>query len=1266
MFLLCVVAQWSQAQISGSASTYEWLKGDNMMKTSAEWSYSVTKLTDIEMNKDTCIRAGSDYNGYIVIIRNYHAKVKSGENVTVTLRCDGISGDEAVCDEVSLWVGTLGSYRVYLRRDSDQEFKGERKKEKRGPATLTCSFNVKCSESANDAHFRIEMKGEMDSSHGTGPFGQVVKPDGVGWLEVRIDVDVINSEQPHESETAVIPTDTTVIIADTDNHVIEDTDAWTFDGVWPIAIPASVIAALAGFLISRRKKPTSSQGDKQQQQPEDNSPCELHIYKGFGDTLLVGNAPQQVFAKIVRKTSQGERTDPALTQMIQITSGDGYVEVHDGGMHGEWRTAWVSAPETGSPPPAEGIVTFRMGNEDGSYTNRVHFRIEAGEVIFGQDNLTLPAHYQKEVRLPFLVTGLEGNAEVTAKITDGSGQKTANYSVRVEWNAKEQLHYAVIHDCVLDPAQDKGVPGHFLCYALEVEAKSPAGQIINGRLELYRYYMGLILDVGDIQCYIEEFSPLNHRTDKFASVRNGKKYVPSETRAKLTLFDYDEAQNRILQIAPIPTEFIIRTNDADSQYLADNIAVKMEVTDCRPGDATCCRLRCTKAVLDAPNRVAATVTISVMNGEKKVTATQNIRLSSQPIRQFASNDAMAAALKNDERLTGQLERIRSEIYRHRLVDNLFPLVKYIDTMLDSYDPDYGYDPKALHTIVQTYNDVYSGEKAGAMEDLPEPLTLADDVKEFVKSWYETTKTTSRDLGFCGRLFVGFATLGCSEVVFGTVDTISVGEEIYTGMKNYVDQGGNSVWEGFVVGAKVATREYLMSKAMRAGLKVAGAGLKVAGAGLKKAGLSREGMAKLFNKVNRKTDKPYSTRAKGAPVKAAAKNSQFRQANAKVQAKAQAANVKPAQPVTPGATGKSGASSFSGKANMNEAARLAKARANQNVNDLRAACEMYRANPTPTNKIMRDKLIMKCQSDKHSMYLLKEKGDAFTSTRKDFNGHLNEIYKSTDIQVGKELSQQLGGKKVRTKSISSKQPTDLKEGRTVTMDRDTTYEYLDTDGVWKTIDDKTFGDGTEKMVEQTYNRHFHELATGIKPKTEAGVDLKPLEQKLADKYGKKMDQTIVQNELTHRESYGRDVNMMMNKNRHGERMQDARQVGKAVENKGTERFDDARKMLNEADSMTDPNAKLNKQADAIGEIREGCRQEVKIMDQFTDSMDIARAGENGGSRISDKLRDAIEIMRMCSEGTLPVDQAEANLRLIGYDSFEAVCRDHAATITAIGS
>jgi hypothetical protein len=492
----------------------------------------------------------------------------------------------------------------------------------------------------------------------------------------------------------------------------------------------------------------------------------------------------------------------------------------------------------------------------------------------------------------------------------------------------------------------------------------------------------------------------------------------------------------------------------------------------------------------------------------------------------------------------------------------------------------------------------------------------------------------------------------------------MGEEIYTGMQKYVDEGGESVWGGFCVGAKVATRQFLLSQAIGLGMKAAGVGLKLTGAGLKKAGLSREGMTKLFNKLNRKPDKPYSTHAKGAPVKAAANNSQIRQAGAKIRPHAQTAaqSGSSGNPVSPSTSGKSFA-----KTNMRNAEALAKARANQNVNDLRAACELYRANPTDVNKALRDKIIMKCQADKNTMYLLKDKGDAFTATRRDFNKHLSELYNQTDNRVMTELYKLVKGRQLRKKNISSKARTDLKEGKTITMDRDTTYQYYDeVKRQWVTIDDKTFGPGTEKMIAQTYNRHFYEQATGIKPKIEEGVDLKPLEQRLADKYSKKMDQTIIQNELTNPDSYGKSVGQMMDKKRHAERLQDAWQVGRAVENKGTERFNDARKMLAEAEKMTDPNVKLNLQADAVGELKEGCRQQTKIFDQFTDSMDIARAGENGGNLISDKLRQGIEIMRMCHEGTLPVDQAEANLRNIGYDSFDSVCRDHAATITAIGS
>ncbi len=1285
-------------------------------------------------------------------------KVKMGDSVRFFLTKAGETGDNAN----SSYCMTLG-YRIasssgngYTWNITSQR-KGDTSQSLVVDTVITISKELVCGSTSNNlgkAFFRLhvfgdELKPEIERIEDTNDTNHQLRWATTPKMEILVSLFVEPGEEiakPTEEPVKETISADTITVA----HVVEDGDAWNFDGAWPFAIPASVIAAIAGYGLIRRKKGNGAE----EEQPKQSDCCEMVIYKKFGNTLTVGDMPQQVYAKIVRKTPHGNLDDPALTAMIQITSGDGYLMVAEGGMQGNWRTAWVGAPETDNVPP-EGVVSFRMGNAQGSYTNRLHFLIEAGEVIFGQPNLTLPAHYKKEARLPFVVTGIEQGSPVKVTITDHSGRVTANYSVETEWNAKEGLYYAIIRDRVLDKEKDKGVPGKYLTYKINVEAMSHCGKPVMGGLYLYRYYMGLVLEIfggNDVKCFIEEYDVTKHQTKKFAAESGGRLYVPAETKCKLTLFDYDETEHRIMQLAPVPKTFTIKAKDDSQQYLVDKVFVQIDLNSRRPGEGTYGVLRCTKAVLDAPNRVAGVVMCSVMQGEKEVTLEQDVRLCSQPRRDINDNFAMDAELKNDNRITDQLFHIRSEIYRHQLVNNLFPLVKYIDMVIDGYDPDFGYDKKTLRTIVHTYNDVFTGAKAGANAEPPRPLTLADDMLLFIKTWYETAKTTSQNLGLCGRLFVGFATLGCSELVFATVDTISIGEEIITNMKDYVDKGGDSIWGGFYVGAKVAAREYIMSKVMEGGMKAIGATARA-------AGLTPDKMKEALGSLNNQLKKPFSTSTKGASIKAAGQRNTISRANsqARVKAKVEAAGItgqsgkpgisgtsgrpeipgkpgkpalpdgakkpalpdgakkpalpdgakkpalpdgakkpalpdgtkkpalpdntgkpalpdntgkpgtsgKPGQPATTGTSAKPANTSI-GNTNLNDATSLGKARAKQNVNDLRAACEMYRANPTPENLKLRNDMIMKCQADKQTMYLLKEKGDAFTSTRRDFNGHLDDIYKKTDAQVKAELSARLGGKEVRTKNMSSKTRTDLQEGKTVTMDRDSTYQYLDDDGVWKTIDDKTFGEGTEKMVEQTYNRHFHEQATGIKPKTEPGVDLKPLEQKLADNYGKKMDQTIIQNELTHRESYGKDVDMMLDKSRHSERMQDARQVGKAVENKGVERFEDARKMLNEAENMTDPTAKVNKQADAIGEVREGCRQEVKIMDQFTDSMDLARSDANEGSKISDKLRDGIEIMRMCEEGTLPVDQAEANLRNIGYDSFDAVCRDHAATITAIGS
>lgn len=1032
-----------------------------------------------------------------------------------------------------------------------------------------------------------------------------------------------------------------------DPHVEEHNDAWGMEGVWPFTIPASVIIGLLGYILTKGKP----KEDKDGEDPEHPDPREMHIYKGFGDTLLVGDAPKQVFAKIVRKPRKGrEVTDPMMTSLIKIQAGDGYMQVKDAGMYQEWRTAWISAPETNNVPD-EAIVDFFVGNAGGSYMNHLHFKVEAGEVLFGQDNLTLPARYEKEVRLPFVVVGMDNSQkDIEATILDASGNPTTNYDLKVEWNEKEQLYYAVIHDKVLDKEKDKGVPGKYLSYTLQIKAQHKGGKPILGTLPIYRYYMGLVFEVKDVKCFIEEYSPMNHFSNRFiATQTNGKQYVPAETKTHLKLYDYDENEHKILVICPVPCEFSIKAQDESKQEMVDKLAIQLQVkggagvvSDDMDSQGTFCLLRCCRAVLDAPNRLGATVKVGVMHNGKKVTCEQTVRLCSQPFRQFADNHAMNEGLKRDERIREQIDHIRAEIYKRQMVENLFPLVKYIDMVQEGYHPDFGYDPKTVDTIVRTYTDVLTGRKYGANAEPPKPITLADEFQMFCVAWFETAKKTNEDMGFLTRLFVGVCTLGCADVVFTAVEVID-------NMKEYVDNGGDSVWGGFCVGAKVAVREYLMEKAMSKGMEKLG---KMA----KEAGLTPENMKKAVGEMVGDIKSPFSTSAKGPILKQAAKNSK----DAAKRAAENADNVlKRSGKHTKGLRGES----------LDDAVKFGKARAKQNMDDLRAVCELCELNPSPENLKLKKKLILQCQSDKQTMFMLKNADDEFMATRKEFNKTLENLYDETDDIVERELSKRTG-KKVVHNNASSSSKADLKSGKKVTYDRDTTYGYLDENGTFHVLKEPQ-----QDEITRLYNEKFHERATGIK-KTDAaklgelskeGVDInkfQKMEQKLTDKYATKMDQTNVQDVLHHPESYGEDLQRALDPKLHKEALVDPDKVGRAVTYKGQERFARGEELLREAEALTDPIEKLAKQSDAIGEMLEGCRQQVKVFDNFIDSRDIARMDINGVSRISENLRAAIEVMRTAEKGTTTLGQIDTALAALGYTR-NSLAQEMGDVVRAIG-
>lgn len=81
----------------------------------------------------------------------------------------------------------------------------------------------------------------------------------------------------------------------------------------------------------------------------------------------------------------------------------------------------------------------------------------------------------------------------------------------MEWDEKKQYYLANINDQLQDKEKDKGVPGTYATYAIEIVADNQDGVIIKGYLPLYRYYMGLVLDINpNVACYLEEQDPMRH------------------------------------------------------------------------------------------------------------------------------------------------------------------------------------------------------------------------------------------------------------------------------------------------------------------------------------------------------------------------------------------------------------------------------------------------------------------------------------------------------------------------------------------------------------------------------------------------------------------------------------------------------------------------------------------------------------------------------------------------------------------------------------
>lgn len=770
-------------------------------------------------------------------------------------------------------------------------------------------------------------------------------------------------------------------------------------GNWKV--PAAVIGAIAAGAALRagrkkdagkksKNKNTSSEGKGEKDDTEDKddddekATYEMRIRKDFGDTLTPGGAAQKVYARIVRIPQGGKAaTDSVLTSKISIT-GDSYLNVSGQNLSGGYMSASVEAPQSGSIPD-EAVVNFRLSSGGGSFTNRMHFKVAKSEIVFFQENLTLPACSDEAWRLPFAVKGASKTTTV-----ESCSSVLEKYDVKIEPGEKDGLFYAVIKE----KAKDKKEAGTWEQFSLGIKVTDGKLELADS-LPLYRFHLGLkFAPHSTIPCYLQ--------TSATGNTEVAKAY------AQLAWFDWDPETNDIVTIFPVPTDFKITAKGEKEQGYLDKLGICCRATATTTENGRQLEIFACKGILDAPTRFKATISIAADCGQGRVeTVSKEVLIASQPVRQ----NVTAAMYDEDKRIGDGLVNIQSSIWNNGEYSRLFPLYKLIDVMLDGYDGAYGYDKHQLETVKDVYSRFLRGELAGA-NATAERVTLADEMRMFVDSFLQTSEEVENSMGFFTRMAVGVATLGMSDVVFTSL-------QVARDMKATVEKGGG-VYDVFVVGVKAAALEAVTDFDVWKGVSK-----KLAPKQFEAAAKSVENMTKKAKEAA----SDYFSETIGKKTKGILENSKIVKSKAASQAD-DAIDAFRKHPEMSDLDKK-----------LDQVYKNGQAHGKAKVDDLQAAQWLMENNPTPENVKLYKKKVLEVQRDKFAMHEMNKLADGNT-TRATFNKELDNVYKDVDDEVRKILKEQGYELDEKPFAATSSNKADLAEGKKVTFDRDVTYKTVD--------------------------------------------------------------------------------------------------------------------------------------------------------------------------------------------------------------------------------
>ncbi|MBR3455872.1 MAG: hypothetical protein IKH26_11145 [Bacteroidaceae bacterium] len=775
--------------------------------------------------------------------------------------------------------------------------------------------------------------------------------------------------------------------------------------------------------------PQEKKGDRDKKP----STFKMILYRECGDTLMVGDEPTVVGARIEEITVNGEHIDRQdLTAQIEINEGEN-IKIVKTGRFDNYRAAHVVVTELPKKEPMEGDVWFIFRAPGGALRNRLVFNIEDGEIRFKQDNLTLPARYEKVVRLPFVVVGInDGTAVIKSFITDGHDKETQDYSIKTEWSSKDGCYYAIIKDQVTDPKKDEGIAGNYLGYTIHLEAtqKDNPKRIIKGRLPLYRYYMGLVMRMsGDVHCFYEEYEPGRHDPELKVHKSDGKDYAPAQQECYLKLYDYDEKEHKLYVIDPKPISVkwtvkeivdqggaqkvlmdllgneetqkglditlaasglgsigtlvsdahrrvfkdyqLVEKRRFEFQKMLNSLGLQFKAEWLSGGEGNIYYLlRCVKSVLIAPNRFDAEMEITAEHNSKLYTFKRTVHILSQPRRSYDSVEAVKAAPKQDEEIEKGLHEIEGGLIAAGLTREMAPLLYFIRLQLDFYDVDFGYDARNIRAIQNCYRHALQRQKDELHEKV-EAMDAVDNIEKYSLDWWLEISYEGHDL---------LANMNWAERMGFAIASFGFSEMVfnipYEMRKCIVEGKGNkTALDAFKVGALEAIWVYGVEQIVGGVI----GGFKIGARALaKRFGSLGKGVATAVQTASKE-----SLKAGGQVTKEAMKNSMKAMSETtltsevctglKTWLKKQVTWEAGAGERLIASKVKSWYTSLKQAANGSKyalAEAYAKRQAVENIENLQTMVELCRSNPTRENVLLRNQLALKCHSDKQTMMLLK--------------------------------------------------------------------------------------------------------------------------------------------------------------------------------------------------------------------------------------------------------------------------------------------------------